>query len=462
MLAAGLAVACNDLDVKPEQSLSTELAFSDKQAAIGSLFGVYSLAQQFDIYGALPQVIAEFQADNVDFEGSFPTLLEIETYSTISDNTTIQALWREHYQAILAANAVIEKTPNVTDPAMSEQERKQVVAEAKFMRALLYFQMVNLFADPIQVGGEGALGVPLVTEPFDGEVTFPGRATVGQVHSQIRTDLAEAIPDLPEEFSSPAFTRGRATKGAAKGLLSRLHLYRGEWTEAASYAEEVLNSPLYELSPGYNFWGTNGPEYVFALQNSEIDNGATGSGGWASYYNPAEAGARGDAPFSSYLVAAYAEEEGDKRFTELTQLGANGMFYTTKFPDAINDTDNAPVIRTTEMVLNRAEALAQLNGVNATSINLLNELRERAGLDEWEEADFASKEEFIAAILDERRKELAFEGHRRMDLLRNGMSLRPVGDPFYEASQPGDPKTIMPIPQRELDNNPALEKNEGY
>jgi hypothetical protein len=462
MLAAGLAVACNDLDVKPEQSLSTELAFSDKQAAIGSLLGVYSLAQQFDVYGALPQVIAEFQSDNVEFEGSFPTLLEIETYNTISDNSTVNALWREHYQAISAANAVIANVPNVMDPSMSEEEKKQTVAEAKFMRALLYLQMVNLFADPIQVGGESALGVPLVTEPFIAEVTFPARATVGQVHTQINTDLTEAIPDLPEEYSSPTFTRGRATKGAARALLSRFHLYRGEWSDAASYAEQVLNSPLYSLAPGYNFWGTNDSEYVFSLQNSEIDNGRTGSGGWASYFNPAEAGARGDAPFSPYLEAAYKEEEGDKRFTELTQLGDNGMLYTTKFPDAINNSDNAPVIRTTEVVLNRAEALAQLNGVNATSIGLINELRDRAGLTAWSEADFASKEEFIAAILDERRKELAFEGHRRMDLLRNGMSLRPVGDPFYEQSQPGDPKTILPIPQREVDNNPELEPNDGY
>jgi hypothetical protein len=463
MLAAGLAIGgCNDLNVDPQQELSTELAFSDKQATFGSLFGVYSLAQQFDVYGVLPQAIADFQSDNVTFIGSFPTLQEIRYYSTISDNSSISALWRQHYRVIMAANAVIDNAPNVNDPTMSDAEKAQVVAEAKFMRGLMYFQLVNLFAHPIQVGGEGGPGVPVVTESFTGEVLHPERATVGQVHAQIRTDLEQAIAALPEEHASSALTRGRATKGSAKALLSRFHLYRGEWQEAANYAKEVLDSPLYDLADDYAFWGENNAEYVFSIQNSEIDHGRTGAGGWASYYNPAEAGARGDAPFSPYLIAAFAEEEDDKRFTELTRVGENGEVYTTKFPDPINNSDNAPVIRTTEVVLNRAEALAQLSGVNQESIDLINELRSRAGLEEYSADDFASGAELVEAILVERRKELAFEGHRRMDLLRYEQALRPAADPQHASSVPGADKTILPIPQRERDNNPNLSQNKGY
>lgn len=462
ILATGLAFSCNDLEVNPQQELSTELAFSDKQAAIGSMMGVYSLAQQFDVYGVLPQSLSEFQSDNVDFVGSFPTLIEIETYNTLADNSSIQVLWREHYQTIAAANAVITYAPDIADPTMTEEEKQQLVGEAKFMRALLNFQLVNLFAQPIQVAGESALGIPLVTEPFTGEVTTPARATVGEVHALIRQDLQDALASLPAEHASAELTRGRATQGAASALLSRFHLYRGEWQLAADYAADVLGSPLYSLASDYGFWGSVGPEFVFVILNSSIDNGRTGAGGWAEYYNPAELGARGDAPFSADLVAAYQEEEGDRRFTELTQVGESGMVYTTKFPDVINNSDHAPVIRTTEVALNRAEALAQLNGVNQESLDILNTLRSRAGLEEWDMADFASKEAFIEAILDERRKELAFEGHRRMDLLRNMEALRPASDPNFAQSQPGQPKTILPIPQRERDINPALEQNTGY
>ncbi|SHM56500.1 Starch-binding associating with outer membrane [Cyclobacterium lianum] len=459
-LLGGSLVSCEDLQIDPQQSLSTELAFADRQAVEGSLLGVYSLSQEFEVFGSLPHVIADFQSDNVDFIGSFPTLQDIRLYATQSDNLTIRDLWRRHYRAILAANAVIEFTPDSPDESLTAEERAQFVAEAKFMRALLMFQMVNLFGQPIQQG-ESSPGIPIVADAFTGEIVGYPRSTVGEVHAFILDDLTSAVPDLPVSYGSASFTRGRATQGAANALLSRVHLYRGEWQQAAERAQNVLeNEDLYGLAANYGFWGENNQEYVFAIQNSEIDNGRTGSGGWASYYNPAEDGARGDAPFSANLLAAY--DANDRRITEISKEGDNGRIYTTKFPDAINNSDNSPIIRTTEVVLNRAEALAQLEGVNAESLDLINQLRERAGLAEVAAGDFSGTADFVDFILEERRKELAFEGHRRMDLLRYGRALRPESDEHYAASQAGEDKTILPIPQRELDINPELVQNDGY
>ncbi|SEJ18717.1 Starch-binding associating with outer membrane [Cyclobacterium xiamenense] len=460
-LLGGSLFSCEDLDIDPQQSLSTELAFADKQAVEGSLLGVYSLSQEFEVFGSLPHVIADFQSDNVDFIGSFPTLQDIRLYATQSDNATIRDLWRRHYRAILAANAVIQFTPESPDESLTAEERAQFVAEARFMRALLMFQMVNLFAQPVQVGGEGATGIPIVSEAFTGEIIGYPRSTVGEVHAFILSDLTNALDDLPVSYESSSFTRGRATQGAANALLSRVHLYREDWQLAADRAEDVLeNEALYGLASNYDFWGENNAEYVFSIQNSEIDNGRTGSGGWASYYNPAEDGARGDAPFSEYLLESY--DPTDRRLTELSKEGENERMYTTKFPDPVNHSDNSPIIRTTEVVLNRAEALAQLDGVNQESLDLINLLRERAGLSAVAAADFSGKTDFVDFILEERRKELAFEGHRRMDLLRYGRALRPVGDEQFEASQAGQNKTILPIPQRELDINPELVQNDGY
>lgn len=454
--------SCNDLETEPQQSLSTELAFSDKQAVEGSLLGVYSLTQEFEVFGSLPQVIADYQSDNVNFIGSFPTLQSINDYATQADNLTISDLWKAHYRAILAANAVIKFAPTSPDATLTEEEKNQFVAEAKFVRALLMFQMVNLFGQPVQVGEGSSPGIPIVLEPYEGEIVNHPRSTVGEVHAQIIRDLEEGIPHLPAEHATAAFTRGRATSGAAKALLSRVHLYREEWQQAADLAAEVLASPLYQVAPSYSFWGENGPEYVFSIQNSEIDNGRTGSGGWGEYYNPASAGARGDAPFSTYLIAAYQEEPGDKRFTELTQSGANNTVFTKKFPDFVTHSDNVPVIRSTEVALNQAEALAQLNGVNEVSLTLINQLRTRAGLASVTASNFSGQQAFIDFILEERRKELAFEGHRRMDLLRYERPLRPATDPRFEASVAGADKTILPIPQRERDINPELSQNPGY
>ncbi len=457
----GLSACQEDLEIDPQQSLSTDLIFSSEATATGATIGVYGLAQDLDVFGSMPQIIGDFQADNVDFIGSFPTLNEIKNYTTLSDNTSIQAIWRDHYFVILAANAVIANVPNVVDENFTAEERAQLIAEAKFMRALTNFQLVNLFAHPYQQDNGASAGIPLVTEPFSGEVTLPERSSVNVVHEAIRTDLTEALADLPADYASAELTRGRATQGAANALLSRLHLYREEWQDAADYADDVITSPLYDLAPDYSFYSGNTPETVFAIQNTAVDNGRTGSGGWSAFYEPAEQGGRGDAPFSASLIAAFEEEPGDLRFAEKEE-GDNGRLYTLKFNDAVNNTDNAPVIRVTEMYLNRAEALVELNGIDPVAIGLMNELRLRAGLGTWTAADFATADELLDAIANERRKELAFEGHRRMDLLRRGQPLRPAGDSNFSNSQPGADKTIMPIPQRERDLNTNLSQNSGY
>jgi starch-binding outer membrane protein, SusD/RagB family len=454
--------SCEDrLELQPQQSLSTNLAFADKRSAEGSLIGVYSAVQDLEVFGALPQVISDYQGDNVDFIGSFPTLQEIYQYTTLSDNSSIALIWRDHYVAILAANAVIKNVPGVTDPTFTEAQKSQIVAEAKFLRAITYFQLVNLFAQPINIGGATAPGVPLVLEPFEGEVNFPARATVGEVHAQIKKDLEEAATGLPVTYATSDLTRGRATRGAANGMLARLHLYRGEFSEAAAKAQQLIGTNVYALANNYSFYNGLTSEDVFTVIMTAIDNSRTGSGGWASFYSPAEAGARGDAPFSDDLIKVYQEEPGDKRFA-LSRRGANGRLYTTKFSDAVNNSDNAPIMRITEMYLTAAEALAEVNGVNQTSINLMNQLRTRAGLPEWTLTTFTTKEAFINAILKERRKELAFEGHRRMDLLRKGRPLRPAGDVNAAQAAAGQPKTILPIPQREVDLNSKLSQNKGY
>lgn len=457
LCGALLLAGCDDeLELQPEQTLSAESAFADELTAQGSLIGVYSKAQDLEVFGSMPQVIADYQSDNVNFVGSFPTLQEINDYSTLSDNGSIAGIWRDNYETILTANAVIDNVPEVDDPGFTAEEKAQFVAEAKFMRALVNFQMVNLFADPIQVGGAGNPGIPLVTEPFEGDVALPARATVGEVHALIQEDLQEGITALPDN------NVGRATSGAAQALLSRLHLYRGEYQQAADLARAVIDGGVYMLAPNYSFYSQNTAEEIFSLQNSATDNGRTGSGGWASYYSPAESGGRGDAPFSQDLIDAYAEEPGDLRFSNLIEYSPDSSaIFTSKFLDATTNADNVPIIRVTEMYLNLAEALAELNGINQESVDLINELRTRAGLTPWTIGQFGSQEEFIDAILVERRKELAFEGHRRMDLLRKGKPLRTEGI-GAELSNPGDPKTVMPIPQRELDLNPNLIQNDGY
>lgn len=462
-----LTTSCNDkLEIQPEQSLSPTAAFGNKLAATASLIGVYSNAQDLDAFGAMPQVIADFQSDNVDFIGSFPTLQDIKSYIQLSDNGSIRQIWSDNYRVILAANAVIKFVPGVEDKSYTDAERKQHIAEAKFLRALTYFNLVNLWGQPFNVQNGATPGVPVVLEPdaLDGKAILPKRNTVAEVYTQIEKDLLEASPDLPTSYSSPEQTRGRATKGAAAGLLSRLYLYKGDNAKTIASADLVLNNTtLYNLAANYNFFDQNGVEDVFTIEMSATDNSRTGSGGWASFYQPAEKGARGDCPFSPDLIAAF-DTTNDKRFTTMRIVGNNKRLYTTKFSDAVNNTDNSPIIRTTEILLNKAEALAKSTPAlaNADAITLVNRLRARAGLAAFTVASFTTSQALVDAILDERRKELCFEGHRRMDLLRNGKSLRTTGPGAGALSAPGATRVVMPIPQREIDLGAALPQNAGY
>ncbi|RNL80804.1 RagB/SusD family nutrient uptake outer membrane protein [Sinomicrobium pectinilyticum] len=446
--------ACDDrLDFDPKDDLTREQVYADRAGALGALTGIYSIGQIGNVFNGTLQLFGEWQSDNIQFVGSFPTFQEVSRYTTLADNTSISALWRDNWRAIGQANEVITFIPEMEDPDFTSDEREKAIAEAKFLRALLYFNMSNLFGHPFQVNGGNNLSIPLVTEPFDiNDIKFPSRATLNDIHALIETDLTEAIPDLDNSDNA------RATKAAAQALLARLYLYREEFQKAAGMANEVINNSSFSLASDYNFYNTTANEFLFTLVNSETDS-QTSNESFSGLTNPTPAG-RGDAPFSQNLLDAYGEEEGDLRYSELIQIGAdaagNESVFTTKFPDAINNSGNAPVIRITEMYLTRAEANFRAGtSIGAAPLDDINMLRERADLGALASVD-------LDIILNERRKELAFEGHRRMDLLRNGMNLRREGMNNVAESALGANKTIFPIPVREVDINPSLEQNPGY
>ena len=450
----------NRLDVLPEDNVDSNRVFLSFETINGAVIGLYSINQSGDLNGN-PQLIGDFMADDVNFVGSFPSLQQIDQFETLASNATIDDFWFDAFQLIGAANSLIVNVPKV-DAAdidgLTEEDQSIFVAEAKFMRALTNFQLVNLFAQPYQVSNGSNLGIPLVTTPFEnkGITDFQlERSTVNQVHTSIETDLLEAINVLPE-------TNGvRASAQSARALLARLYLYRDNWSEAATLANEVINGGA-ELATDYNFYDTvtESTELIFIAVNTSSDGAQDPNTGvanevYVTYYNSAPGG-RGDAPFSQDLIDAFAVEDGDKRFNDLsvaaTDAGGSETFFTTKYPDIVNDASNGMILRATEMFLIRAEAnLKNGSNIGDTPLNDINVLRSRAGL-----ADLGTVD--LDVILVERRKELCFEGHRRMDLLRNNRNLRPDG---AAESAPGANKVIFPIVDDEINNNPNITQNPG-
>jgi hypothetical protein len=455
IVIAIFCISCEDeLQLQPEDQLTLPVSFSNEETALGVLTGAYSAAQQDDVLNGTRQAYSDYMSDNVDFVGSFPTFQAISEFNQLSDNTSIEALWDDNYEVIGATNLVIKYVPTVEDEDFTEEERAIAVGEAKFLRALINFNMANIFAQPYSLNSGDTPAIPLVLEPFESEVKFPARATLEEVYNQVEQDLMDAAAVLDDSDNS------RASKGAAEALLSRLYLYKGQYGLAAEYADMVIQNAAYNLATDFTFYNTLSDEFIFTLVNSSADGQDSGEG-FGGLYNPVPGG-RGDAPFTDNLIAAYGGVgTSDKRFTELTQVGndagANERYFTSKFPDGVTNADNAPVIRITEMYLTRAEAnYREGTTIGDTPLNDINRLRERAGL------DALSSIGSVDQILEERRKELAFEGHRRMDLLRVNQALRRPGMPDVDKSNPGDNKTIFPIPNRDIDLNENLTQNPGY
>src|SRR5258708_18944412 len=250
-----LASCDKQIDLVPQQQLDISGAFKDRDATLSTLIGTYNSCQVLEVSGAMPQIISDYMSDNSSFVGSLPTLQDIRDFNTLSTNANIQTLWQFNYQVIARANDVIYTVPKVPGTNFTDAERAQFIAEAKFLRAMVHFQMVNLFAQPYNFSNGSNLGIPLVTTQFTGTVTFPGRNSVAEVYDQVIKDLNEAIPDLPTTYSTAIFTRGRATKGAAQALLSRVYLYKGDYTNAATNAKLVLDaSATYSPAANYSSW----------------------------------------------------------------------------------------------------------------------------------------------------------------------------------------------------------------
>ncbi|SFW66425.1 Starch-binding associating with outer membrane [Sinomicrobium oceani] len=328
-----------------------------------------------------------------------------------------------------------------------------LIGEAKFIRAMCYFYLVNSFGD-----------VPLVLETNPAITAELPRADTEVVYTQIKTDLLEAIAVLPEDFRSYGGEKIRATTGAAQALLARVYLYMKDWENAEITASEILRkTDLYHLEPD--------PGKVF-LANSQEGIlqfvPAFSSSIWmASAFYPSAAP---NFVLNDGLTAAF--EEGDyRRFAWTIDYNTQGDIYphsakykrTFSNPSAI---EYNQVFRVAEQYLIRAEARAQQNNFDEATEDI-NKIRRRANLDDLRNLN--TKEALIAAIEQEKRIEFFCEwGHRWFDLKRWPGRIDPSvsradeilseykGDNWQTTDQ------LFPIPQASRTTNPNLSQNPGY
>jgi hypothetical protein len=476
------------VDITPKGAFLSENYYANQDQATAALVGVYDAMRKNT--GGFENMVSMMNAGSDDhFAGGGGSTdgAGIQGFSTHTLNATIVpgSFWNDHYQGIFRANILLLKLPNV---AMPDDVKTRFAGESKALRAMYYFNLVRLFKN-----------VPLLLDPLTATNMYEvEQATPEAVYAQIEKDLIEAIAALPTTV--PADTEsGRFTKGAAQALLGKVYLQEGKKTEAAAILALVNGTPggtnqygnklLTNFSDLWVFSNKFNTESLIEVSHTSAGNsdwGFWGSGkdegnslnvmvGPRSYSRPSGSTAP-DLPsgwsFNVITQDLYDAIKLDPRFgatiLDLKALKAAGQadyiggyqdtgYFLNKFlprkedvrtgggAAELNYRQNSYIIRLADTYLMEAEAL----GTGARAQALLDAVRSRVGL--------PSVPVTLAAIKNERRMELAGEGHRFFDLVRWGDAATKLANRGFVAGK----DEIFPIPIRELQGT-KLKQNPVY
>lgn len=469
--------SCSDfLEQNPQTDLSENDFYKTADDIASAVNGAYSSLQESDIYGNW-YVFGEIPSDNTrnQLSGSVTTQNEFDQFYIDTQNSMIANFWKAAYKVINRTNTVLGRIDGIEINAELANRYK---LECKFIRALMYFNLVRVYGD-----------VPLVLKEINISESYEIlREPKENVYNQIIADLKEA-QGLPVSYSTAE--DGRATQGAAKALLADVYMTLHKYTEAETILAEIINSGRYSLlenTPGslnidgyknvFSPVNHNSKEGIFEIQ---FLKGGYGEGSnYANNFAPENSGTNvvavggtgGNNIPEMDIYNAY--EEGDLRRDFSMSLGyydnrKNNEWvesrYVCKFMDVPyqnNDaSNNYPVIRYADVILMYAEALNQ-NGKTAEACKYLNMTRRRGfGYQTTEtspvDLQTTDKAQFALMVEQERRVELAFENHRWFDLIRTGRAVEVMKSKGFSLNETN---LICPIPQKQIDVNPKLTQND--
>lgn len=458
LVAIGLQSCGEFLDVEPNFAIDEKEAITNVQNSTAALTGVYDGLQHYNSYGRDYVVFGDVLTNN------------IKVSPTNSNRFTAQAAWKwtpftgdfadywnRAYNTINRANNIIN-----ADIKGDIKTVDQIVGEAYALRALIYFDLVRLFAQDYNYTSDHShLGVPYVTvsDPYG----RPSRNTVAEVYQGILSDLSEAEKRVKDSRLKTPYT---ISPNAIKALYARIYLYIGDYQKAAEYAESLILNTKYSLVPNSAYlasWAAESTsESIFTLTHDKLDYQGTNALG----YIYIEAG-YGDLLANPDFVNMYDQADVRRGWFVMGVADSkkNNIYLSGKYPGrGTPGLDNYNIFRISEMYLIAAEALARTNKEQA-AIGYLDAIRQRA-LPSAPKTT-AQGQALIDAVLLEKRKELAFEGHYFHDLKRLRLTITgPTtgSGAIGPVINNGDYRLAWPIPQREIDANPniAKQQNPGY
>jgi len=470
--ALTLLAGCNFLDRQPLGSIAPANFFTSADDAESSLTACYNALQGTGAYGQDLLMMGEMPSDNCTTTNG--DVVALDKISWTPNTGQIYNVYRQAYAGVNRANVVLKYVPAV---AMDTARRSQILGEARFIRALSYFNLVRAYG-----------GVPLRLGPGESGASADinqARASADDVYGLVVADLQRAAIQMPR--ANP----NRAGKNAAYALLARVQLTRRNWAAAQAAAQAftgaALSSSFKALFPAEN----KGSESLFEIQY----NGSTSGGNIVPDLVLPSPPATFSFPKFNVPTAeliSFADTVNDRRWAYLgrTNAGRDHASYVdggrgsgndqgpfvykwTSSPNFFNSPDNTYVLRYAEVLLTLAEAINEQGGPGG-ALAPLNQVRQRAGLPTLSaiSPQAASKQALRVEIDRQRRLELAFEGERWFDLLRyarhtqaDASATHPVTALTIINQQTGTPNVnylVFPIPQGELNTNTLATQNPGY
>ncbi len=457
-----------------ENGVVSDNFFKNASDAEQALTAVYDIVAARGMYGESMWVIGDATSDDINEQtgdsGDYGAFYRAASdYRWEASNPYSERRWFDGYKGIFRANILLQELPDIE---MDNALKSRFEGEAKFLRALYYYNLIMAFGD-----------VPFMTTLLTREDFLELARTDKQIiYAQIEQDLIDAAAVLPIDAGDPV---GRVTKGAANGLLSRVYLFQDKWTEAANAAKLVMDGtyqllPTEDFAKMFNGQLENSNESLFEFQAVSFAPGIWGTDtensfgflwspliGWANWYSPSvgsqEQFENGDIRRKASLLIVGQNDsidtDGDGIVEFFPSGNMNGNYFNNAnvrkwLPEGRNMASgneyevNFPILRYAEILLNYAEAQNEL-GNSAEALPALNEIRVRAMVPSYTETNQALLRQLIR---DERRRELLFEGQRFHDLQRWGIAEEVLGPLGYRAGT----HEYWPVPLVELDLMPNL------
>jgi len=468
-IATALSACHKDsLSPMPSTSITEEDAFANPQRINQQVLGMYGAVKTSDFYAGRYQVNLELRGEEflnatLNVAAGLPTW----NFTITPSSAEVQLTWRDAFAAINRSNVVFEGILKAT--VIPDDLKKQYQGEARFLRALCHFALINLYASPYwdRNGSKECIPLRLIAEK--GGNNKIKRSTVAQVYEQVIADLDFAEANLPLTYTNAYDNTTRAHRNTAIALKTRVYLAMAQYDKVILEANKIISatapfkattgvanqlSPIISAVFAAPYTTT---ESVFSFAFTTLDAPTTAG----LFYNPSPNGS-GHYPLNGAGIIANTGWKRTDARRAFNQLSGTSMWLRKWPKNPSTESDYGIVIRYAETMLNLSEALVRQNAVVDTrAVALLNAIRQRSDpTTEFNVASFATPQDLLNQIETERRIELLGEGFRSFDRLRLGLPLLAKGT--APLIKPTDIQYIWPIPLSELLINSDCTQNPGY